>query len=212
MKSPCKNLHYSTHRWLIWGILALAFLIVYFHRVAPTFIFDLLMVDFRVEEAAVLGGIAAMYFYVYVFMQIPSGLLADFWGPRRTITAGMLLAGAGSLLFGFAPTLFYLFLGRFMVGLGVSVVFVSILKAQATWFKPAEFSTVTGMTIFAGNLGALISTTPLASVIDQFGWRETFYFVGFLSILVAFICWGIVRDRPGNSSKSETTPLKGQEI
>ena len=156
-------------RWVVWGIMALSFLIVYFHRVSTTVVMDKLMVEFKVQDAAVLGSIAATYFYVYLAMQAPSGLLADFFGPRLTVTAGMLLAGLGSLLFGSAPTLLFLFLGRFLVGLGVSVIFISILKALTNWFNPEEFSTLTGMTILIGNLGAVIATTPLAFAVNNFG-------------------------------------------
>ncbi len=183
-------------RWFVWGVMALAFLVVYFHRVSTTVVMDRLMVDFQVQDATVLGSIAATYFYVYLVMQIPSGLLADFFGPRYTVTAGMLLAGAGSLVFGSAPTLLFLFLGRFMVGLGVSVVFISILKAQTNWFRPQEFSTLTGMTVLVGNLGAVIGTTPLAFAVNNYGWREAFFVVGVFSFLTALLCWLIVRDNP----------------
>ena len=189
---------YPRGRWLIWGVLTLAFMIVYFHRVSPTFIIDRLMVDFEAREGAVLGSLAAIYFYVYVVMQIPTGLLADFWGPRYTITTGMVLAAAGSLAFGAAPTFFHLFLGRFLVGLGVSVVFVCILKALANWFPPTEFSTAAGGIIFMGNLGAIASTTPLALIVDAYGWRAAFAGVGLLSLAVALVCWRLVTDRPAS--------------
>jgi sugar phosphate permease len=47
--------------------------------------------------AAALGMLGATYFYVYALMQVPSGVLADTLGPRVTLTAGMLIAGAGSI-------------------------------------------------------------------------------------------------------------------
>lgn len=186
----------TPRRWLMWSILALSFAIVYIHRVAPNVVADHLMETFAVREGAVLGSLAAMYFYIYAVMQLPSGLLADTLGTRFTVTAGMALAGAGSLLFGSAPTIFYAFVGRFLVGLGVSIIFVSILKFQAVWFAPGEFAFLTGLTILVGNAGAVVAATPLALVVSSFGWRFSFSIIGLVSFLIAAVCLLLVRDYP----------------
>jgi sugar phosphate permease len=180
----------------MWSILALAFVIVYIHRVAPSVVADQLMEAFAVKDGAVLGSLAGMYFYVYAVMQLPSGLLADSLGPRMTVFAGMILAGAGSLFFAAAPTLFLAFTGRFLVGLGVSVIFVSVLKFQSVWFLPAEFAFITGMTVLMGNAGAVLAATPLAYLVDRFGWRFSFVVIGLLSLVVAVACRAFVRDLP----------------
>jgi MFS family permease len=53
---------------------------------------DQLMIDFSIG-ATELGNLSAFYFYSYVVMQIPTGIIADRWGPRRLLTAGA--AGGG---------------------------------------------------------------------------------------------------------------------
>ena len=111
--------------WIIFSVLALPYLMVYFHRVAPAIVADLLMSDFALS-GAVLGNLAAIYFYVYTLMQLPAGLLADSFGARRTVFLGMLVSGAGSIIFGWAPFLEIAYIGRIGVGFGVSVIFVSI--------------------------------------------------------------------------------------
>jgi MFS family permease len=54
--------------------------------VAPAVITDQLMTEFAIGGAA-LGNLSAFYFYSYVAMQIPTGMIADRWGPRRLLTA-----------------------------------------------------------------------------------------------------------------------------
>ncbi|MBU1155893.1 MAG: MFS transporter, partial [Proteobacteria bacterium] len=76
----------------------------FYQRVAPAVITQELMSQFNLSAAA-LGNLSAYYFYAYVAMQLPTGVLADHWGPRRLLCAGALVAGVGSLLFGLAPTL-----------------------------------------------------------------------------------------------------------
>jgi len=44
--------------------------------------------------------------------------------------------------------------GRTLVGIGVSVAFIAVLKF-GVWFAPERFATLAGVTMFAGNLGAV---------------------------------------------------------
>jgi sugar phosphate permease len=185
-------------RWLMWAVLALAYIIVYMHRVAPSVVADQLMETFAVRDGAVLGSLAAMYFYVYLVMQLPSGIFADSLGPRATVSAGVLFAAFGSLFFALAPTIFWAFVGRFLVGLGVSVIFVSILKFHSVWFSPKEFALITGLLILVGNVGAMMAATPLAFLVDAFGWQFSFLLIGLVSVIVAILCWLVVRDAPPN--------------
>jgi len=48
-----------------------------------------LMRDFDISAAA-LGNLSGFYFYSYWLMQLPTGILADTWGPRRLLTLGAL--------------------------------------------------------------------------------------------------------------------------
>ena len=192
----------------MWLVLALSYAISYLHRVAPNVVADQLMESFAVGGAAVLGSLAAMYFYIYVVMQIPAGLLADSLGPRATVSIGMLLAAVGSFLFGLAPSLFFAFVGRFLVGLGVASIFVAILKFQSVWFKASEFAFITGMTILAGNAGAVLATTPLAMSVNLFGWQWSFIIIGLISLAISLSCWLVVRNAPeGDCSAAASTPL-----
>ena len=80
----------------VWGFGALFYLLGFFHRVAPAVITSELMRDFQISAAA-LGNLSAFYFYSYVFMQVPTGILADRWGPRRLLTVGALTPTAAGL-------------------------------------------------------------------------------------------------------------------
>jgi sugar phosphate permease len=80
----------------MWSLAALFFSYAFFHRVVPSVMVSDLMRDFGVG-AAVLGNLAAFYFYAYASLQLPVGVLVDSWGPRRVLTAGALVCGAGTL-------------------------------------------------------------------------------------------------------------------
>lgn len=172
-----------------------AFVVVFFHRIAVGVVAGNLMSDFNVT-GTVLGGLGAMYFYTYSFMQIPSGVFADVFGARKTVTAGTLVAGIGSIIFGTASTIYVAYIGRLIVGFGVSVVFISILKVQSQWFKESEFGTISGLTTLIGNGGGLLAGTPLAIAVAYFNWRVVFISIGIVSIVISVLNYIIVRNKP----------------
>jgi len=90
--------------WIIWGLGAALYFTGFYQRVAPAVMTDQLMTDFNIGAAA-LGNFSAFYFYSYFVMQVPTGILADYWGPRKLLTAGCLIAAFGTLLFAWAPTI-----------------------------------------------------------------------------------------------------------
>lgn len=187
-----------SRRKVIWLILSVSYLVGYFHRVSPAVIVDKLFSQFNIEAAAVVGSMAAIYFYVYFLMQIPAGILTDLFGPRKVVTWGMVVAALGAVWFGLAGSVGGLFAARFLVGLGVSVIFVSVMRVYSTWFRPCEFGTVLGLTVSIGNLGGVLAATPLAALVDFLGWRNAFVLVGLFSLLVAALAWQIVRNDPGD--------------
>jgi len=182
-------------RRVVFAIVLASFVLSFFHRTAPAAIASELTRAFSIN-AAVLGTLAATYFYVYTVLQIPVGVLADTVGPRKLLASGSMIAAAGSLMFALAPAWEVAALGRTLVGIGVAVAFISILKISAVWFPPGRFATLTGATMFAGNMGAVIAGAPLAWVVTQTSWRAVFVALALLSALLAMASWWFVRDRP----------------
>ncbi len=193
--SASLSLRFNLARWLIFAVLILAYITVYFHRMAPGVVSGELMVAFNTSGVA-LGSLAAMYFYIYAAMQVPSGVLADALGTRTTVMAGNLLAGCGSILFGLAPTLAVASFGRLLVGLGVSVVFVCIMKSNSVWFSESRYGVMSGLTLLVGNLGSVLAAGPLAATLDIVTWRTTFVAIGGVSIALGLAGALLVRNRP----------------
>lgn len=185
-------------RWIILLPLALAFLTVYFHRVATGVVSDNLMADFHITRAADLGLLSSIYFYTYASLQLPAGILADKFGPRRVITIATFISSLGAFLFGWAPNIEWLYAGRFIVTLGVGVIYVNIVKIYAEWFRTSEFGTMCGVAGLIGNAGAMLAATPLAFMVELMGWRSSFFVIGAFSLVMSGYCYLIVRNRPND--------------
>ena len=197
-------------RWTTFALVVLAYALSFFHRMAPATIAADLQQTFA-ASAALLGGISATYFYIYTLMQIPTGVLADTLGPRRILTLGGIIAGAGSLLFGLAESVTLLATGRLLVGLGVSVTFIAMLKLHAAWFHDRHFGTFTGLSILLGNLGAVLAAAPLAWVLTDVSWRTVFEVIGLLSLTLGVLSWYLVRNTPTDAGLPSMRELDGHE-
>lgn len=183
------------YRWVIFVVLACVYFFVYFHRTSPAVLADELMDEFAVTALAV-GVMSSAYFYPYALLQIPVGILSDTKGPRRTTTAFTFIAFIGAILFGFSNSFTMAVVARFLIGVGVSGVYIPTIKVLSQWFRKQEFATLAGVLFAVGNLGAILSAYPLAIMAILFGWRMSFLIIGFITLILAFLCWIAVRDSP----------------
>jgi predicted MFS family arabinose efflux permease len=195
-------------RLIALSVVVAAYVLSFFQRFAPAGIAQDLAASFQ-TSAASLGVLAATYFYVYTIMQVPTGILVDTLGPRRILFIGGLIAGGGSLLFGMAETLDGALAGRTLIGLGVSVVFISMLKIIAVWFEEHRFASVVGLSMLIGNFGSVLAGSPLSSLAQSVGWRGVFVGVGIVSLVLAGLAWIMVRDRPHGDGTGHATPAHG---
>ncbi len=210
-KMPIRPGH-GVYRWIVFLLLAAGYVLVNFHRLCPAVVALDLMRDLQAGGSLV-GLLASAYFYPYAFMQIPSGLLADSWGPRKTITSFLILAGIASIAFGLAPTAGAAIGARVLVGIGVSMYFVPVMKVLTRWFTASEFSFMTGWMIAAGGLGALTAATPLAFLSAQLGWRGCFLLIGGVTLATAGSIWVLVRNHPeelGYPAPAAASPPPGR--
>ena len=126
-------LQHPYYPWLIWGLAASAFFIEYFARVAPGVMIDSLMRDFKVQALA-LGSLSAFFYYTYVGMQIPVGILVDRFSLRWLLTSMIFICGLGCLIFASTTHLGVAALARLMMGFGAAFAFVSALKVALVLF------------------------------------------------------------------------------
>lgn len=195
-------------RITIYSILVLSYMSVYFHRMAPGVVSAELMASFQTSATA-LGSLAAMYYYIYTLMQIPAGVLADTLGNRASVTVGNLIAGVGSIVFATAETIELASLGRFMVGLGVSVIFVGLMKNNTVWFRDKIYGLVSGATILMGNLGSVLAAKPLSALLNIWSWRDIFIAMGLVSLALAVLTLLFVRNRPEDAGFPSIREMDG---
>jgi sugar phosphate permease len=165
------------------------------YRLSTAVIADDLMTAFEVTGTQ-LGTLHATFFLVYALLQIPTGILVDLVGPRRTAAAGALVMHLGAAVFALAGSYPVAFGGRFLIGLGGSVIFVSILRFCANWYSAAEFGTMNGLSFGVSGIGGILATTPFAVLVDGLGWRSSVLVLASVGVVLAIGIYVFVRDSP----------------
>ncbi len=195
----------------IWSLSALAFGYAFFQRVAPSVMIPDLMAEFAVT-GAVMGQLSALYFYPYAAMQLPIGALLDRYGARLMLTVALLLAAAGSIIFGAAGSVNAAYVGRFMVGAGSAVGFIASMALAAKWFHPRHFALLTGLAMFFAMICGIAGQAPLAFAVEAFGWRQTMIWAGLAAAVLALLTALIVRNSPDPDSIEQTDDTQWAEI
>jgi len=189
--------------WLIWGLAASFFLADYFVRVSTGVMTTELMRAFNVAAWG-LGMLSAFFYYPYMVMQLPVGLLVDRYSIRFLLTCMVILTGLGCAFFATAPTLGMAELGRFLIGFSSSFAFVSALKLASEWFEPRRLGLMAGLTQAAGMLGAAIGDAPVSLLVHAIGWRNAMWAMSSVFVLLAVLIVLIVRDHPSQARAVKT--------
>ncbi len=124
-------------------VLSLSLVLNMFFQTSFSVMADLLMSDFS-ATAIQLASLGSVFFYVYSLMQIPSGVLADAFGPHLVVSSGLMVAGVGALFFACSYQVVTAYLGRALIGLGMSLIYISTLRYVANWWPPNRYSSVNG--------------------------------------------------------------------
>lgn len=185
------------YAWLIWLLSSLFMFYKYAIEVSPSVMTHDLMSTFGIDGVQ-LGNLAACYFYAYLIMQLPAGILLDRYGPRKVTSIAIVLCALGAFLFADAKTIYLSEVGRFLSGAGAAFAAINCLKLIANWFPSRQFAFMAGLMMTVGMLGAVGGQAPLSSFIHQLGWREAINIIGIIGIILAFVFWLVVRDHSKN--------------
>lgn len=139
--------------------------------------------------AGQLGFLASAYFLAFAMMQLPVGVMLDRYGPRRVEAVLIGFAALGALLFAMAQTYALLWLGRALIGVGVSACLMAAVKAYSLYFRPHLQASLSSWMLVAGSLGALTVTTPVEAALPALGWRGVFSWAAVLCVLAGLALW-----------------------
>ncbi|WP_189222959.1 MFS transporter [Saccharothrix coeruleofusca] len=208
--TPALPVDRTTKRaWLIWATAVTVYIAAVFHRASLGVAGLEASERFGVGPAA-LSTFTVLQIGLYAFMQIPTGLLVDRFGPRRVLTAAALLMGLGQVLFALAHSYPLGLAARAVLGVGDAMTWVSVLRLAAAHFPPRRFTLVMSLSAALGGAGNLVATVPLTLLLDNAGWAATFLVAGAATAVYSALVALRVREVPEGvpQPEPESVPLR----
>ena len=158
---------------VVWGTGVAVYFLAIFHR-SSLGVAGLVAADRFHITASQLSTFTVLQLLVYAAMQIPVGVLLDRFGPQKLLVAGAVFMTLAQLGFAVTGTYAGALVARVFVGVGDAMVFISVLRLIASWFRPMRSPLVTAFTAMIGQSGALLAAIPLSRALASYGWTVTF--------------------------------------
>ena len=172
---------------------ASGYFLSYALRAVNAAIAPLLASDLNLSNSA-LGWFSSAYFLAFGVMQIPVGIWLDRYGARRTEAALLLVAALGSLLIALGQSLWVLFLGRILIGIGVSACLMASYSYFSRCYRPEQQARLVMCMLVAGTGGALIAAQPALLLAEALGWRHVFSLASFALLVSAGLVFFLTGD------------------
>lgn len=195
-------------RGLIFGVLCLTFVSALFLRTCTAVIAEDLLRDFAIPPTS-LGLMASVFFYAYAVAQIPVGILADRFGVGCTVFGFGLLGVAASLSFAYAPNIQVATWTRLLTGAGTAGIFIPTLKYLSIAYPPQKFATMSSVINAAGSMGSMLSTLPMAILVEKIGWRHSLVIPTAVMFVLLFFVWFLMKPLTKTTGKTLKVNYEG---
>ena len=196
----------NARRWTIAWLLFASGFINYLDRAILSVALPLIAVDLSLGPASK-GVLLSAFFWSYAVMQLPMGWLSDRYNLRWFYAGAFALWSVACGLTGFAGTLGVLLLLRIVLGIGESVYLPAGMKIVSLMFHPRDHGLATGLVNCGTRAGLALGAPLVAWLLVAFGWKNSFFIVGFAS-LVWLVPWLLTF--PGRTPSGGAAPAVGR--
>jgi MFS transporter, ACS family, glucarate transporter len=198
-------------RWFLMFWIFVLSAVSFLDRVNISVAGSAIAVDYGLSQVQ-LGWVFSAFLWGYALFQTLGGWLADHFGPRRVLTAGVFWWGFFTALTAavsprIVGAIFIFVLVRFLLGAGEAVMFPASNQFVSRWIPAGERGIANGL-IFAGvGVGAGSAPVLVTYIIVHFGWRWSFWISALIGLLVGIIWYVTARDMPEEHPRVSASEL-----
>lgn len=159
-----------------------------------------------------LGKVFSAMVAGYALFQTLAGRLADRYGARRVLTAGVVWWGIFTALTAVVPATIsnavIVFVAvRFLLGAGEAVIYPGANQFIARWIPVRERGIANGW-IFAGvGAGAGLSPPLITYLMIHYGWRSSFWVCSVIGFIAGAVWFITARDHPAEHPRVSAAEL-----
>ncbi len=147
-------------------------------------------------SATVAGLAGGIFFFGYLFLQIPGGHLGVRWSAKKFVTIALIVWGICAVLTGAVQNVAELLLVRFLLGIAEGGVWPATLALLAKWFPLEERARANSYWMFCLPIAAIIMSPVSGLVLAHLSWRWLFYLEGFPAFIWAIVWWFAIDESP----------------
>ncbi len=184
---------------LLWSIGVLFVLFQFFLQLSSGVVIGTIMHEMQLSAFAA-GILSSAFYYVYTSLQIPVGILFDKKGTRLLLAANALICSLGCLIFSQSENLFFLILGRLLMGAGSAFAFVGLSHLLRQHFPLAKFGFLIGLSETLGFIATTLAIIGMGTIISHWGWRNCIKSAALIGFVIAILCWRYIPQQSGDNN------------
>lgn len=171
----------------------------FFLQSASTIMSELWAEDFKLNEIE-LSNLSAAFFYSYIGMQIPAGILYDKYSAKIILFCSATILSISCIAFAYVHDYELALIARFFMGLGAASGFVGLLRTIQNNFLLNQFALMFGIAEAVGMIGVASGLIWLAAFLKLYTWRSAMYLCGVIAGILGVAIFVFVHD----SNKKQT--------
>jgi MFS family permease len=198
----------QTFRLIVWRLipfLALVWFLAWIDRVNVGFAKLTMLNDLQWSDA-VYGAGAGIFFFGYFFFEVPSNMLLQKFGAKKTIMRITIGWGVVSMVMAWVttPTQFYIL--RFLMGAFEAGLQPGVILYLTYWLPAHRRGKALAFFVSASALSLMVGSPIAAYVMEAFngvggykGWQWLFVVEGAPSVLAGIAAWFLLSDSPSKA-------------
>lgn len=201
--------------WIIWAVASLFVFYQFLLQNSPSVMGESLMYAFHTDAAGI-GFLSSSFFYTYLVLQIPSGLLVDWIGARRLLVYGPAACGAAAAVFGMTAYFSIAFVSRMFMGLVTAPAVACVLYLSIRYLPPRLFGLAAGLTEMMGMMGGM-GEAGLGLGIEHMGWRFMMFVCAVLGLGLSCLMYVLIpaskaQDQANNANNTYVNYTLAQRL
>jgi MFS transporter, ACS family, glucarate transporter len=203
----------TTMRWKLALIMFLIGFVSYMDRVNLSVATPEIMKEFGFSKIE-MGWMQTVFFIGYSIVQVPGGIMAEYFGHRRIVTLAVSWWSAFTAFTaaGFNLTSFLIIRGIF--GVGEGPIFPAFSNFIFRWFNKNERAKASSLMLAGVFLGPVVGPVVTVALMVALGWRWVFIIFGATGFIFALLWYVFATQTPGESkyvNEAELSKITGDE-
>ncbi|MDR3671269.1 MAG: MFS transporter [Holophaga sp.] len=202
---------WSRYKYIVILLLFLGWTLGSLDRTIIYFAVPSIIKEFHLS-ATQMGLILSAFFAGYTLMQFPGGMLADRFGPRNIMLVVVFVWSVFTGLTGLVTSFTAMLLVRFAFGVSEGPFQMSAGKAIAMTYRKNEIAKATSIMLSSGGFVACLGPIIVAAMIARTGWRQPFFAVAFLGLIVIVLFYLLLKPEPNPGTGSRPAAAAGAPV